>query len=29
VNSWGATPLEEYKLHYGDYSYKFVIKPLR
>ena len=29
VNSWGATPLEEYKLHYGDYSYRFVIKPLR
>ncbi|MBR5935893.1 MAG: DUF4981 domain-containing protein [Bacteroidaceae bacterium] len=29
VNSWGATPLEEYKLHYGDYSYSFVIKPLR
>lgn len=29
VNSWGATPLEPYKLHYGDYSYSFVIKPLR
>ena len=29
VNSWGATPLEQYKLHYGDYSYKFVIKPVR
>ena len=29
VNSWGATPLEQYKLHYGDYSYSFVIKPLR
>jgi len=29
VNSWGATPLEQYKLHYGDYSYSFVIEPLR
>lgn len=29
VNSWGATPLEQYKLHYGDYSYGFVIAPLR
>jgi beta-galactosidase len=29
VNSWGAQPLEQYKLHYGDYSYSFVIKPLR
>ena len=29
VNSWGATPLEPYKLHYGDYSYSFVIVPVR
>ena len=29
VNSWGATPLEQYKLHYGDYSYSFVIVPVR
>ena len=29
VNSWGATPLEEYKLHYGDYTYSFVIAPVR
>lgn len=29
VNSWGATPLEQYKLHYGDYSYNFVISPVR
>ena len=29
VNSWGATPLEPYKLHYGDYSYNFVIAPVR
>ncbi len=29
VNSWGATPLEPYKLHWGDYSYSFVISPVR
>ena len=29
VNSWGATPLEPYKLHWGDYSYSFVIAPVR
>jgi len=29
VNSWGATPLEPYKLHYGDYEYSFVIAPVR
>ena len=29
VNSWGATPLEPYKLHYGDRSYSFVIQPVR
>lgn len=29
VNSWGATPLDQYKLHYGDYSYSFVIEPVR
>jgi len=29
VNSWGATPLEQYKLHWGDYSYSFVIVPVR
>ena len=29
VNSWGATPLEPYKIHYGDHSYSFVIRPIR
>ena len=29
VNSWGATPLDEYKLRYGDYDYSFVIRPVR
>ena len=28
VNSWGATPLEQYKLHYGDRSYSFIIRPV-
>lgn len=29
VNSWGAIPLEEYRLHHGDYEYTFVIAPVR
>ncbi len=29
VNSWGATALEPYKLHYGDRSYSFIISPVR
>ena len=29
VNSWGAIPLEQYRLKYDDYSYSFVIEPLR
>ncbi|MCQ2083114.1 MAG: DUF4981 domain-containing protein [Bacteroidaceae bacterium] len=29
VNSWGAVPLEPYKLHYGDRSYSFIISPVR
>lgn len=29
VNSWGATALEEYKVHFGDYSYTFTIAPVR
>ena len=28
VNSWGALPLEEYRLHYGDYEFTFIMKPL-
>ena len=28
-NSWGATPLEPYKLHPGTYEYTYVIKPVR
>jgi beta-galactosidase len=29
VNSWGAVPIDEYRLHYGDYDYSFVIRPVR
>jgi beta-galactosidase len=27
VNSWGALPLEPYRLHYGDYEFTFLMKP--
>jgi len=29
LNSWGAMPLEEYQLHYGDYEYTYVIEAVR
>lgn len=29
VNSWGALPIEEYRLPYQDYEYSFVISPVR
>lgn len=28
ITSWGALPLPEYMLPYGDYSFSFIIKPL-
>jgi len=28
VNSWGALPLEPYRLHYGDYEFSFIMKPI-
>lgn len=28
VNSWGALPLKEYRLPYGDYTFTFVMKPV-
>lgn len=28
VNSWGALPLPEYRLPYGDYSFSFIMKPV-
>lgn len=27
VNSWGARPRREYRMPYGDYDFKFVIRP--
>lgn len=29
VNSWGAQPLDEYKLHFGEWNYSYVIRPVR
>jgi beta-galactosidase len=29
VNSWGAWPREEYLLPYGDYSFTFLIRPVK
>ena len=29
VNSWGAWPLSQYQLKYGDKDFKFAIKPIR
>ena len=29
VNSWGALPLETYRLPYGDYTFTFLLSPLR
>lgn len=28
VNSWGAVPLEQYRMPYQDYSFAYVIRPL-
>ena len=28
VNSWGALPLEKYRLPYGDYTFSFIMQPL-
>ena len=28
-NSWGAWPLEKYRIHYGDKSFSFAIVPLK
>ena len=28
VNSWGALPLEKYRLPYGDYTFTFLLTPL-
>jgi beta-galactosidase len=28
VNSWGALPMEKYRLHYGDYEFSFIMEPV-
>jgi beta-galactosidase len=28
INSWGAWPMPQYRLNYGDYDYRFSITPL-
>jgi len=28
INSWGALPMEKYRLHYGDYEFSFIIEPI-
>lgn len=29
INSWGGMPLEKYRIPYGDYTFRFVVKPNR
>ena len=29
VNSWGAVPIEDYMLPYGDYDFRFVLSPVK
>ena len=29
VNSWGAQPLDQYKVHFGNWTYSYVIRPVR
>ncbi len=29
VNSWGALPLPEYRIPYGDYEFSFIMKPVK
>lgn len=29
VNSWGALPLEQYRIPYGDYEFTFVMQPVQ
>ena len=28
INSWGALPLPEYRLPYGDYTFGFTFRPV-
>ena len=29
INSWGALPIEKYRLPYGDYEFSFIMKPIQ
>jgi beta-galactosidase len=29
VNSWGALPLEQYRVNYDSYSYKYTVEPVK
>ena len=29
IDSWGALPLQQYRLPYGDYNFRFVITPVK
>lgn len=29
INSWGGMPLEKYRIPYGDYTFRFLLKPNR
>ncbi|MGL4780951.1 MAG: hypothetical protein ACRCXN_09000, partial [Bacteroidales bacterium] len=29
IDSWGALPLEQYRLPYQDYEFNFVLTPIR
>lgn len=28
VTSWGALPIDKYRLHYGDYEFSFIMEPI-
>lgn len=28
VNSWGALPMEKYRVHYGNYEFSFIMEPI-
>jgi len=29
INSWGALPMEKYRLHNGDYEFTFIMQPVK
>ncbi|MDE3145443.1 MAG: DUF4981 domain-containing protein [Bacteroidota bacterium] len=28
INSWGALPIDKYRMHYGNYEFSFVMEPI-